>query len=109
MRPHTPHYTPLARPHAMHARPHMLTGPRTSATYTSLRLSTRRFWNSEHVMAIVHTHPHSSIPHSHTPFPALAVRGANTETHPQLVTFATQHATPVHSHLSAIAFTFIQL
>ena len=32
----------------------MLTGPRTSATYPSLRLSTRRFWNSEHVMATVH-------------------------------------------------------
>ena len=39
----------------------------------------------------------------------LAERGANTETHPPAVTSATQHATPVHSHLSAITFTFIQL
>ena len=51
VRPHTPHYTPLARPHATHARPHILTGPRTSATYPSLQLSRRRFWKSEHVIA----------------------------------------------------------
>ena len=56
---HTLH-SPLARPHATHARPHMLSGPSVSATQASLRLFSRRLWNSEHVIAIVHAYPATS-------------------------------------------------
>ena len=43
-----------------HARPHMRTGPSVSATQPSLQLFSRRLWNSQYVIAIVHAHPATS-------------------------------------------------
>ena len=105
MRPHKLH-SPLARPHATHARTHMLTGPSVSAIQPNLRLFSRRLWNSEHVIAIVHAHPATS--HALNPALTFLVCGVDTKPYkprPKLLhstnSLSTYHFRPSPSYSSS--------
>ena len=58
---YAPLHLPLARPHTLHVCSNMLTGPSVHATQPCLRLLSRRLWNSERVIAIVHAQPATSL------------------------------------------------